>query len=118
RRQRLDRRERDHFAADLGEAPGAALDGEEALLVDGDDVAGVVPAFGRRFEHAGIFDLEIAGHHVRPPPLKPAPPPPPPPPPRPCCGRASVQGRSAPTVPNLLNIGVFKASAGAVSVTP
>ena len=53
--QRLDGGERDHLAADLGEALGAALDGDEALLVDGDDVAGVVPAFRRRLEHAGIL---------------------------------------------------------------
>src|SRR5262249_57351871 len=65
RRQRPDRGKRDHFAADLGESPGAALDGDEALLVDGDDIAGVMPAFRRRLEHAWIFDLEIAEHHVR-----------------------------------------------------
>ena len=29
-----------------------------------------------------------------------------------------MPGSIRPTVPNLLNIGVFKASAGAVSVTP
>ena len=34
RGERLDRGERDHLAADLGEALGAALDGHEALRVD------------------------------------------------------------------------------------
>jgi len=29
-----------------------------------------------------------------------------------------MPGKMRPTAPNLLNIGVFKASAGAVSVTP
>src|SRR6202008_4784967 len=64
-------RERDHLAADLGEALGAALDGDEALRVDGHDVAGVVPALGRRLEYARIVSLEIAEHHVRPTHIEP-----------------------------------------------
>ena len=44
-RQRLfDRGERHLFAADLGEAALAADDGDEPILIDGHDVAGVVPA--------------------------------------------------------------------------
>ena len=41
-------RERDHLAAELGKALGAADDRDETLVVDGDDVAGVVPSVGRR----------------------------------------------------------------------
>ena len=52
--ERLDGRERDHLAADLGETLGTAADRDEALLVDSDDVAGVVPAFRRRLDHAGV----------------------------------------------------------------
>ena len=40
----LRNRERDHLAADLGEALQAALDGEVTFLVLHDDIAGVVPA--------------------------------------------------------------------------
>src|SRR5262249_51898349 len=37
----------------------------EALVVDGDNVAGVVPAFRRHFQHARFFGAQIAEHHVR-----------------------------------------------------
>ena len=50
--QRLDGGQRDHLAADLGEALGAAANGDEAAVIDGDDVAGVVPAVLQRLEHA------------------------------------------------------------------
>ncbi len=40
--------------------------------VDGDDVAGVVPALGRRLEHARVLGAEIAEHDVRPAHVEPA----------------------------------------------
>ena len=40
--ERLDDGQGDHFAGDLGEPLGAALDGDEAFRVAGDDIAGVV----------------------------------------------------------------------------
>ena len=40
----LDRSQRHRFAGDLGETLGAPLDGDEALFVDRDDIAGVVRA--------------------------------------------------------------------------
>lgn len=49
----LDRRQRDHLAADLGKPLGAATDGDEALLIDSHDVASVVPPTLRRLQHAG-----------------------------------------------------------------
>ena len=52
----FDRGQADHLAADLGEALGAAADGDEAFIVDRDDVAGVVPAAFRRLKHAGLFE--------------------------------------------------------------
>ena len=68
----LDRRERNGFAGDLGEALGAALDRDEALLVDRHDVAGVVPAAWRGFELARIVGPIIADHDVRAPHDQPA----------------------------------------------
>ena len=105
---------RDHLAADLGEPLGAALDGDEAFGIDGDDIAGIVPAFRWRLDHPRLVGVEIAKHDVRPPHVEPA---------------ALIDARdlleprlmpgsSRPTVPNLLNIGVLSASTGAVSVTP
>src|SRR5262249_44641228 len=42
------------------------LDGDEPLFVDVDDVAGVVPAFGRRLEYTRPLGPKIAEHHVGP----------------------------------------------------
>jgi hypothetical protein len=44
--------QRDHFSGDLGEPFGAAADGDEAVVVDRDDVAGIVPVVFKRFENA------------------------------------------------------------------
>ncbi len=60
----FDRRERHHLARDLGKALGAAFDGDEAGGVDRHDIAGVVPAVRRRFEHAGILRAQIADHDI------------------------------------------------------
>ncbi len=60
----LDRPQRDHLAADLGEALGPAQDLHPAILTDRDDVAGVVPA---AVEALGApIGAEIAAHYVRP----------------------------------------------------
>ena len=50
--QHLDRAQRHHLAGDLGEALGAAANGDEAFAVDRNDIAGVVPA-GQRLQFAG-----------------------------------------------------------------
>ena len=70
--ERFDGRKRDHFAADLGEPLGAALDRDEASLVNSDDIAGVVPAFRWRLQNPGIFRSEVSEHHVRPAHPKPS----------------------------------------------
>ena len=57
--------ERNHFAGDLGEALGAAEDGDIAHVIDLDDVAGVIPATGRGFDNAGIIGAEITQHDIR-----------------------------------------------------
>ena len=56
--------ERDHLAADLGETFEPALDSEVAFLVGADDVAGVVPATGRRLQLARLCGREIAFHDI------------------------------------------------------
>src|SRR5687768_1292352 len=66
RRQRLfDRGEWDLLAANLGKAALATDDGDEPILIDGHDVAGVVPAVLE--DGVGqILLVQIAQHHVRP----------------------------------------------------
>src|SRR4051812_30428230 len=66
RGQHLHGRERDHFAADLGEPFGTALDRDKALGIERDDVASVMPALWRWLQNAGPVDLEVAQHYVRP----------------------------------------------------
>jgi dCTP deaminase len=43
--------QRHHLAADLGKALGPAANGDEARVVDGDDIAGIVPAVLGRVQH-------------------------------------------------------------------
>src|SRR5690606_37924089 len=66
----LDRRQRDHLAADLREALHTPADAHEALRVDRYDVARVVPAVAalgpRADELAGALRDEVSEHHVRP----------------------------------------------------
>ena len=57
-------RQRHRFAADLGEALEAATDGDEAVVIDRHDVAGIVPAVPRRHDHARRIGLDIALHDV------------------------------------------------------
>src|ERR1043166_7194896 len=54
---------RNHFAADLAEAAHAIGDADEAVFVDGGDVAGVIPAVAQDF--GGFFGLvQVALHDV------------------------------------------------------
>ena len=53
--------ERHHFPRDLGKALGASLDGDEALLIDADNVAGIVPALRRRAPQAREDTRRLAG---------------------------------------------------------
>ena len=53
-----------HLTGYFGESLGAANNRDEAEIVDVDDVAGIVPAIGRRFENAGIVGAQIAEHHI------------------------------------------------------
>src|SRR5579862_39416 len=54
---------RNHFAADLAEAAQAIGDADEAIFINGGDVAGVVPAVVQNF--GGFFRLvEVALHDV------------------------------------------------------
>ena len=62
----FDRGQRDHLAADLGEALEAAEDGDETAGIDADDIAGVVDAGFRRLQPAGRLGPEIAQHEIRP----------------------------------------------------
>ena len=50
----LDRQQGDHFPSDLGEAFHSAKNGDVALVVDVDDVAGVMPAAFQRLDALGI----------------------------------------------------------------
>src|SRR5690606_21515556 len=65
----LDRRQRNHLAADLREALRAAADPHEAFGVDRHDVPGVVPAFAaagaRRNELSRSLGQEMTLHHGR-----------------------------------------------------
>src|SRR5690348_13920603 len=56
---------RDHFAADFAEAREAVGDGEEAVFVDGSDVAGDVPAVAKDFTGL-VGPAQIALHDIRP----------------------------------------------------
>jgi hypothetical protein len=62
----LDRSERHGFAGDLGESFGASLDGDEAVAVDRDDIARVIPAVRDRFDHAWILGPIVTKHDVGP----------------------------------------------------
>jgi len=64
RRHRLfNRRQADHFAGDLGEAAQPAQDGDVAVGVDRDDVAGVVPAAAAAGSR-GAVTLQIGPHQI------------------------------------------------------
>ena len=65
RSQRFDRRQWHHLVGDLREALGAPFDRDESIAIDRDDVAGIMPAFGRGLDLAWIFPTQIAEHHVR-----------------------------------------------------
>src|SRR5690606_2872240 len=69
RRELLDRGQRNHLAADLRKAFRAPANPDEAFGVDGDDVAGVVPALAavrlRRHELAGVLGAQVPEHHIR-----------------------------------------------------
>lgn len=76
----LDALQRHHLARDFGKAFGASLNLAEAALVKADDIAGIVPARlhlpfavvgDGRFQHAGVFDAQIALHDVGPAQLQP-----------------------------------------------
>ena len=64
-RQFFDRGQRYHFAADFGEALGAAQDTDKTIFIYVDDVAGIIP-FALRLDDAGLVGLKITQHHVRP----------------------------------------------------
>ena len=65
RHEIFDGAKRHHLARDLREAFRAPLDRHEALGIELDDVAGVVPAVSRRLEHAWLFSAQVSEHHVR-----------------------------------------------------
>lgn len=56
--------ERDHLAADLGETLHPPTDRHVAAFVEGDDVAGVVPAAFQRLDHARRVRRDVALHDV------------------------------------------------------
>src|SRR5690606_24082813 len=60
----LDRGQGDHFAADLGEAFRPAENGDVALGVDVDDVAGVVPTVRQDLQIVRLAGGDIAFHHI------------------------------------------------------
>jgi hypothetical protein len=68
----LDGAEGDHLSGDLGEPLGSSLDGDEATVVDLDDIAGVVPAVCRRLDAAGglatiVSEHDVGALHPKPP---------------------------------------------------
>lgn len=61
----LDGGKRNHFTAELYEAFKPALKGEQAIVVDTDEVAGVVPEFAVYFDEGGFSGIiEIAGKNT------------------------------------------------------
>ena len=62
----FDRAKRNHFAGDLREPLSSPEDGDKSVVIDRNDVAGVVTLVHCRIEHAGMISMQIAEHHVRP----------------------------------------------------
>ena len=61
----LGHRQRDHLACQLGKPLGAAGDRNETLVIDANDIAGVVPPILRRCQSTRLLRAKITRHHVR-----------------------------------------------------
>ena len=60
----LDHGQRDHFTANLGEAFDPAHDPDAIIFIHDANIACIVPALERGFDHAGCGRAHIAEHHI------------------------------------------------------